>query len=629
MACIGRDGTIPSFGGSKPNGVMAGKISAAWQNAFAKGLKSPPMPPISGSQPTVILLIQNTAGGATFAYPTASLWSQRLTDIAAYYTQVSHGSFTITPATETFGTANDGIIGPITVSGLSSTSDIDWSNSEAIAVAAIKAANPYINYAAFDTDSSGTIEADELHILIYQAGNETSFDVSSAAPRAWAHMSWRTPVLSGSVPSTDSDNKNITSYCYCGSEFLNSQMATMGQMTHELGHDIGLADCYDADGAGSGGDWAGLGGFSLMAGGSWGYTGVQESGTTPCHLDGFNKSLLGWSNQTTLSAPGNQMVTLNAANGSNDVLRINVPSSNDFFIVENRQQTGYDAGLPGSLGGLLVFHCDASILTDANIRLTNQVNESPSNYGIKVIEADNNNSLANPSSGGADTDFYRSGNNVLLNGSSSPNSNLKAGGASNVSLSGIGASSSAMTFLVGTAAPPTAQFSSSTYSVGEGTATVTVTVTLSQAPGTGNTATVNYATSNGTALTGQDYTAASGTLSFSNAEVSKTFAVTIADNHLHESSETVNLTLSSPSSCTLGTPSTAVLTIVDDDPDTDSDGISDYDEVNGTFGFVTNPALADTDGDNVNDWVEIQNSTDPLNPSDFPMLSALRAPLFR
>ncbi|HPC17641.1 MAG TPA: M6 family metalloprotease domain-containing protein [Candidatus Hydrogenedentes bacterium] len=443
-ACIGADGTIPPFGGSPPNGIMFDKIEKAWADAAAKGTV-PPSPPISGTHKAVILLIENAAGGAAFAYPSAALWSQRLTDMAAYYTQVSNGLFTIAPAEESHGTANDGVIGPITVSGLSSSSDIQSGNSEAIAVQAIKAANAYINFAPFDTDSSGTIEPNELHILIYQAGDETSY-YQSAVPRAWAHEMWRTPRLSGLTIGSDSDGKNIVGYCYCGSEFNGSQMAKMGPMTHELGHDIGLPDLYDADGSGSGGNWAGLGMFSLMASGSWG----GSSGDLPVHVDGFLKSWLGWADVTTMTAPGNQTASLDAANGSNAVLRINVPGSQEFFIVENRQQTGYDAGLPGTQGGLAIFHCDGTILVDDNIRRTNAVNQSPTDFGIALEEADGMNHLLNNQNQGQDTDLFRSGNNATFNASSTPNSNLKSGTASNVALTGIGASGATMTFSVGT-----------------------------------------------------------------------------------------------------------------------------------------------------------------------------------
>ena len=110
---------------------------------------------------------------------------------------------------------------------------------------------------------------------------------------------------------------------------------------------------------------------------------------------------------------------------------------------------------------------------------------------------------------------------------------------------------------------PTLQFSSATYSVGEGGATATVTVTRS---GGSNAVTVNYATSNGTATAGSDYTAASGTLTFAAGDNSESFTVAITNDALDEENETVNLTLSSPGGgAALGSQSTATLTINDND----------------------------------------------------------------
>jgi hypothetical protein len=114
------------------------------------------------------------------------------------------------------------------------------------------------------------------------------------------------------------------------------------------------------------------------------------------------------------------------------------------------------------------------------------------------------------------------------------------------------------------AAAPTVQFSSLTYNAAEGQSSVGVTAVLSASPT--QTVTVNYATSNGTALAGTDYGATSGVLTFGPGQVSTTFMIPILDdNQIGESSpETVNLALSNPNGATLGTPSTATLNITED-----------------------------------------------------------------
>lgn len=112
---------------------------------------------------------------------------------------------------------------------------------------------------------------------------------------------------------------------------------------------------------------------------------------------------------------------------------------------------------------------------------------------------------------------------------------------------------------------PTIQFSEPVYSVAESAQTVAITVTR-DAP-IGNTPmSVNYATGGGTASPGADYLAASGTLTFTGSETSKTFAVPILDDASDERDEVLNLTLSNPSGgASLGSSFTATLTIEDDD----------------------------------------------------------------
>ena len=76
-------------------------------------------------------------------------------------------------------------------------------------------------------------------------------------------------------------------------------------------------------------------------------------------------------------------------------------------------------------------------------------------------------------------------------------------------------------------------------------AALSFTVTLSRA--LSDTVTVRYATSDGTARAGDDYTATSGTLAFAAQETSRSVSVPVADDGHDEGAETVTLTLSSPS----------------------------------------------------------------------------------
>ena len=113
--------------------------------------------------------------------------------------------------------------------------------------------------------------------------------------------------------------------------------------------------------------------------------------------------------------------------------------------------------------------------------------------------------------------------------------------------------------------PGALQFSAAAYSVAENAGTATITAT--RTGGSTGAVGVSYATSNGSATAGNDYAAASGTLSWANGDsANKTFTVMIANDSSVEGAETVNLTLSNPTGgATLGSPATATLTINDDD----------------------------------------------------------------
>jgi Zn-dependent metalloprotease len=110
---------------------------------------------------------------------------------------------------------------------------------------------------------------------------------------------------------------------------------------------------------------------------------------------------------------------------------------------------------------------------------------------------------------------------------------------------------------------PKVSFSDATYSVSE--AAVEAIITVNRTGNTGESVTVDYATADGTATAGSDYTATNGTLNFGIGEDSKTISVTVLEDGLVEGNETVELTLSGANGANLGALSEALLTITDND----------------------------------------------------------------
>jgi len=113
--------------------------------------------------------------------------------------------------------------------------------------------------------------------------------------------------------------------------------------------------------------------------------------------------------------------------------------------------------------------------------------------------------------------------------------------------------------------PRTIEFSSSTYTGNETVSNSTLTITVNRFGDLSGSSSVNFATSNGTAISGMDFLSTSGTLNFAANQTSATFNITILPDAIPEGFETINLSLSSPSSPFLLGVANATVTIIDDD----------------------------------------------------------------
>jgi RHS repeat-associated protein len=115
------------------------------------------------------------------------------------------------------------------------------------------------------------------------------------------------------------------------------------------------------------------------------------------------------------------------------------------------------------------------------------------------------------------------------------------------------------------AVPGVIQFSNANYSVNEDGTPVTA-VTLTRTNGSDGEVSATISLTNGTATAGSDYSNSPITVNFANGETSKTVTIPIVNDTQFEPDETINLTLTNPQGgATLGTQTTATLTIINDD----------------------------------------------------------------
>lgn len=119
----------------------------------------------------------------------------------------------------------------------------------------------------------------------------------------------------------------------------------VGVLAHETGHALGLPDLYDYDGSSQG-----IGAWGLMG------TGSNSTTYSPAHLSGWAKEQLGWVTVDWLKGDDDDL-RIPPVETAHTVFRYDDPdSSGVYLLLENRQQVGSDAHLPGH--GLLAWRVD-------------------------------------------------------------------------------------------------------------------------------------------------------------------------------------------------------------------------------------------------------------------------------
>lgn len=270
------------------------------------------------------------------------------------------------------------IVGPLTVSheaayyGGNDSDGNDAHPGEMVCEAVEMAKEQITDWSIYDWDGDGYV--DQVYV-VYAGKGEADSDIEDTI---WPHaydLSSSNYYGDGSGPVKVGNNLYVNSYA-CGPE-LNGQTGSIGgigTMCHEYSHCLGYPDFYDTDYSGG----QGMGSWDLMDQGSYNGDGYQPAGYTS-----YERWFAGWEEPIELKADDVEVSKMKSLqNGGEFYIIYNDKNANEYYLLENRQLDGWDAGLLG--GGLVILHCDYK----ASVWEQNGPNDDPNHQRMTVVPAD-------------------------------------------------------------------------------------------------------------------------------------------------------------------------------------------------------------------------------------------------
>jgi len=203
---------------------------------------------------------------------------------------------------------------------------------------AARKADADVDYNDFADD--GVLES--FHILFAGYGDENI----NNGQQIWSHE-WAIS------PAITLDGVKISTYS-CSPELRGSSgnnTTYIGVICHELGHALGAPDYYDTS---TSGVFTGSGNWDLMANGSW-----NDNGRQPSHHNMFQKMLYGWVSPVELTSY-TEINDMPPSAQEAKAYTIKANTNGEMYVLENRQQIGFDTSIPGH--GLLVWHVHQNAL---------------------------------------------------------------------------------------------------------------------------------------------------------------------------------------------------------------------------------------------------------------------------
>lgn len=236
-----------------------------------------------------------------------------------------------------------------------------------------------VNLKDYDWDGDG--EADQVFFLYAGLGQASSNNASTIWPHESELRYWPCGVLSyptGKINTYACANE-LQPETQGSSRYIS---AGIGTICHEFSHCLGFADMYDT----SGGGGYGMSVFDVMDQGSY-----NGNGFVPCNYTAFERIYAGWVEPIELIDPATVKDMKSVSDYGRPFIMYNYKNTNEYFLMENRQNTGWDEGLYGS-NGLLITHVNYVPSRWAN----NSVNASKEKVQCcTVVNADGSREISN------------------------------------------------------------------------------------------------------------------------------------------------------------------------------------------------------------------------------------------
>lgn len=308
----------------------------------------------------------------------------------------------------------------------------------------LDSADKAIDFSQYDSDGDGYVD----FVAFVQPEYGAECGPTSTNKNIWSHRYYVDAYLGGPYVTKDVNAQGVaikvSDYVMqpalnCPSGIGAPTPIDMGVFAHEFGHAFGLPDLYATNGKNEG-----IGEWGLMSSGNWNIP------SSPAHMEAWSKMEMGWSPVVTVAHDTSLTLTPDEGPGGT-VIRIDIPGTSEYFLLENRQKVGSDVALYGT--GLLIFHVDSNTVNSG--WNTNTIQNTTNHKGLDVVEADGG--------AGMDNNGYRGGPGDIFPGSSGatsftpstfPNSNGYTI-TSGISITSIVQSGQNVSFNVSFAAPGT------------------------------------------------------------------------------------------------------------------------------------------------------------------------------